>query len=74
MLSRRFKKETYLLRFRNMNSPCMRINTRVDVYEPSEDDYRLLMAKLDDMFLLGSGRNICAPQRDTNIASPYKAL
>ena len=26
------------------------------------------------MYLLASGGNICAPQRDTNMASPYKAL
>ena len=38
----------------------MRISTHVDVYEPSEYDYRLFIAKLDDMFLLASGRHICA--------------
>ena len=26
------------------------------------------------MYLLASGGHICAPQRDTNMASPYKAL
>ena len=26
------------------------------------------------MFLLVSGGHICAPERDTNMASPYKAL
>ena len=26
------------------------------------------------MFLLASGGHICAPERDTNMASPYKAL
>ena len=26
------------------------------------------------MFLLASGRHICAPQMDTNMASPYKSL
>ena len=67
---------TYALRFFNLYSPCMRISTCVDVYEPSEDDYRLFIAKLYDkiMFLLASGRHICAPQRDTNMVSPYKAL
>ena len=52
----------------------MKICTRIDVYEPSEDDYRLFTAKLDDMFLVASGRHIYAPQRKTNMASPYKAL
>ena len=32
------------LRFRNVNSPFMRIGTHVDAYEPSEDDYRLFIA------------------------------
>ena len=45
MLSRSFKKVTYPLRFRNLNSPFMRISTHVDVYEPSEADYRLFIAK-----------------------------
>ena len=27
----------------------MRIGTHVDAYEPSEDDYRLFIAKLDDL-------------------------
>ena len=49
MLSRSFKKVTYPLRFRNLNSPLMRIGTHVDVYEPSEADYRLFIAKLDDL-------------------------
>ena len=35
---------TYLLKFRNLNSPCMRISAHVEVYEPSEDNYRLLIA------------------------------
>ena len=26
------------------------------------------------MYLLASGGHICAPQRDTNMAAPYKAL
>ena len=34
---------TYRLRFRNLNSPCMRISTQIDVYEPSDDDYRLFI-------------------------------
>ena len=54
----------------------MRISTHIDVYEPSEDDYWLFIAEVDDtdMFLSASGRHICARERDTNMASPYKAL
>ena len=47
MLQCRLKKVTYPLRFHNLNSPCMRISSHIDVYEPSEDrgedDYRLFM-------------------------------
>ena len=48
MLSCSIKKVIYLLRFCNLNSPCTRISTHIDVYEPSEDGYRLFMAKGDD--------------------------
>lgn len=37
------------LRFRDLNSPCMRISTPMDVYFPPENDYRLLIAKLDNI-------------------------
>ena len=52
----------------------MTMNAHIDVYEPSEDDYELFIAKLDDIsyvFVSFRGRHICAPQRDTNMASPY---
>ena len=65
---------TYLLKFRNLNSPCMRISTHIEVYEPSEDDYRLLTANSMTSVLLASGRHICAPHMDTNMASQYIAL
>ena len=70
MLSRSFKKVTYPLRYRNLNSPLMRIGTHVDVYEPSEADYRTRR----HMFLFASGSHIYSPQWGTNMASPYKAL
>ena len=45
MRSCRLKTEvTYPLRFRNLNSPCTRISTHIDAYEPSEDEYGLFMA------------------------------
>ena len=65
---------TYQLKVCNLNRPCLRISTHIDVYEPSEDGYRLFIAKIADMFLLASGRHICAPERDTNMASSYKAI
>ena len=39
----------YPLRFCNLDSACMRTSTHIDVYETSEDGYRLFMAKLDDI-------------------------
>ncbi len=49
MLSLRLNKVPYPLRFRNLNSHCMRISIRLDVYENSEGDYELFIAKLDDI-------------------------
>ena len=48
----------------------MRISSHVDVYGSSEDDYRLFIENL----LLTSGRHICAPQRDTNMASRHSLI
>ena len=44
MLQRRLKNVTCPLRFHNLNSPCTRISTHIDVYESWEDDYRLFIA------------------------------
>ena len=44
MLKCRLKEVTHLLRFCNLNSPCLAISTRMNVYEPSEDDSRLFIA------------------------------
>ena len=35
--------------FSYLHNLLMRITTRIDVYEPSEDDYRLFIAELDDI-------------------------
>ena len=51
MLSRRLKKVTYPLRLPNLNSPCKRISTHIDVHEPSEDELRLFKAKQNSMTL-----------------------
>ena len=62
---------TYLLRFCNLNSPCMRISTHIDVYEPSEDDYWLFIAKVDDICFCQLPAAIFVPlKRDTDMASP----
>ena len=66
MLSRRLKKVTYPLRLPNLNSPCKRISTHIDVHEPSEDEHRLFKEILDD----APSRHICAPP---GMLSPYKA-
>ena len=76
MLSRRLKKLTYPLRFRNLNSPCVRISTHIDVYEPSEDDYWLFIAKLDDICFCQLPAAIFVPLRGTQTwrlyTKPYK--
>ena len=47
MLSPQLKVTYYPLRLRKLNSLYLGISTHVDVYEPSEDDYRLFIAKFD---------------------------
>ena len=46
------------------------------LYEFFKQLIHALVGKLKntEMFLLVSGSRICALQRDTNMASPYKAL
>ena len=74
MLSYTLNEVTYPQRLRNLKGPCMGKNTYIDVHEPSEDDYRLFIAKIDNMFLIASGRRICDTERNTNMSSAYKAL
>lgn len=58
------------MRFRNLNNSCVRISSGIDVFEPSDDDYRLFHSKPRwQMFLLASGRHICAPWDYTDLAS-----
>ena len=49
MLSYTLNEMTYPQRLRNLNGPCMGKNTYIDVHEPSEDDYRLFIAKIDNI-------------------------
>ena len=37
------KKVSYPLRFHNLNSPCKRLSSHIDIYEPSEDDFGLFI-------------------------------
>ena len=60
----------YPLRFCKLNSPCMRICTHIYVYDPSEDGYRLFMAKLNEI-------HVCVCYLSATIfalihAKPYK--
>ena len=43
------KKVIHPLIFPNLNTACMRISTHIDVYELSEDEYRLFYGKPDDI-------------------------
>ena len=63
-------------RFCYLNIPCLGINITFILYEFFKQLIHTLVGKLKntEMFLLVSGSPICAPQRDTNMASPYKAL
>ena len=51
----RLKKVTYALRFHNLNSPCMRISSNIDVYEPSEDISHFSSCAIN----LARNKNIC---------------
>ena len=51
MLTRKLKKVTYPLRLPNLNSPCKRISTHIDVHELSEDEHRPQFLKQNSMTL-----------------------
>ena len=61
-------------RFCFLNIPCLRINITLILYEFFKRWIHALVRKLKNRCLLVSGGHICAPQRNTNMASPYKAL
>ena len=48
-----------MLRFHNLNSPCMRISSHIDVYGPSEDDYRLFIENSMTYVFVSSGFGLC---------------
>ena len=65
---------TDFLRFCYLNIPYLRINITLIFMSSSSDTLTQSRKTQKQMFLLVSGGHICAPQRDINIASPYKAL
>ena len=44
------------------------------MHSSSDEFMHITMKTQKQMFLLVSGGHICAPQRDPNMASPYKAV
>ena len=64
-------------RFCYLNIPCLRINIaqkKINIAIPQATNSRISRKTQKQMFLLVFGGHICAPERDTNMASPYKAL
>ena len=65
---------TDFLRFCHLNSPCRRVNITLIFMSSSSYEFRHISRKPQkQMFLLVSGSDICAPQRDTNMASHTKS-
>ena len=54
-------------RFCYLNIPCLRVNTQAK-------NSRISKKTRKQMFLLVSGGYIGVPERDSNMAFPYKAL
>ena len=65
---------TYLLRFCNLNSPWMKKGTLIDVYEPSEYDYRLFIAKLDYVFVSFQLPYLCPSEGHKHGASIHSLI
>ena len=65
---------TDFLRFCYLNIPCLKINVALIFMSSSSDEFTYNKETQKQMFLLVPGGHICAPQRDTNMASLYKAL
>ena len=65
---------TDFLRFCHLNSPCRRVNITLIFMSSSSYEFRHMSREPQkQMFLLVSGGDICAPQRDTNMASHTKS-
>ena len=65
---------TDFLRFCYLNSPCLRINITLIFMSSSSNEFTHISRKPQkQMFLLVSGGDICAPQRDTNMVSHTKS-
>ena len=57
-----------------LNIPCLRKKYYFDLYEFLAKNSRISRKTQKQMFLLVSGGHSCAPERGTNMASPFKAL
>ena len=61
--------------FAILNILCLKINiTLIFMHSSSDEFMHITMKTQKQMFLLVSGGHICVPRRDTNMASPYKAV
>ena len=62
-------------RFCHLTIPCLRINITVIFMCSSSEEFTHKWEKSKtDQFLLVSGGHIGVPERDTNMAFPYKAF
>ena len=68
------KNITYFGRFCYLNIPCLKINITLIFTSSLREEFEHSKETQKQMILLVSGVHICAPERDTNMASPYKAL
>ena len=68
------KNITDFWRFCYLNIPCLRINITLIFMRSSCENSRISRKTRKQMFLLVSGGHIGVPERDSNMAFPYKAL
>ena len=61
-------------RFCHLNIPCLRINITLIFMSSSSEEFTHWSENSKTDILLVSGGHICAPERDTRMASPYNAL
>ena len=61
-------------RFCHLNIPCLRISITLIFMSSSSEEFTHQSENSKTDILLVSGGHICAPERDTRMASPYNAL
>ena len=57
-----------------LNVPCLGINITLIVMSSSSEEFTHKYENSKTDVSVGFLRPLCAPERDTNMASPYKAL